>query len=76
MRKLKLSIDDLEVTTFQTAARDGKTGTVMAHIPPSGRPTCAEGYWTCDAEIDSCNGAYTCGAGTCPSCGETCWPFC
>ena len=74
MRKLKLDLDDLEVTTFDASA-DAKTklGTVEAHVTApvatgdggytcDGSPTC---YQTC---ANTCQG--TCLGGVCGS-----WPL-
>ena len=63
MRKLKLKLEDLEVTAFTAGEQAPARGTVVGHRPPA--PTSVfcdqtyEGYWTCD---------YTCAA----SCEQNC----
>lgn len=59
MRKLKLTLEDLEVTSFRASDIAQDRGTVVAHKPPA--PTsfrCEEtvlGVWTCDYTCaDSC----------------------
>lgn len=52
MKKVKLSVDALRVESFQTG-REGRTGTVHAHLTP--RPGCG-GY----SDWDSCNESCTC----------------
>ncbi len=81
MRKLKLDIDELQVTTFQPAAQAGEAGTVEGYNPPSGRLSCAEDGHTCDAYLcptapaaNTCDGGHTC-ASLCNSCDVSCWPF-
>lgn len=64
MRKLKLELDDLEVTSFTSVQQKQERGTVNGHKPPA--PTyfhCEDtyvGYWTCD---------YTCGDSCYNNCG-------
>jgi len=68
MRKLKLDLADLEVTSFETPERTTVRGTVAGHktAPPTelGGASCP----------GTCDGAYTCDyascGGTCPG---TCW---
>ena len=57
MRKLKLTIEDLEISTFSTSRAPRGRGTVVGHKPPA--PTalhCEDtyvGYWTCDFTCDA-----------------------
>lgn len=67
MRKLELSIDELEVATFEPGELDGQIGTVEAHNPPSG-------YASCDPNAATCDAAWTC-LNSCVSCDISCWPF-
>jgi hypothetical protein len=64
MRKLKLDLTDLEVTSFETRRDDGPRGTVAGHktAPPS-----MAGDTYCGG---TCDGGYSCDQ----SCGGTC-PF-
>ena len=85
--KLKLSLDDLQIDSFQTTAPEKPKGTVFGEqctcytqCTCPGCPTCAN-YGTCDASCNgtcnaSCNG--TCGGYTCEgSCGYSCeWTAC
>jgi hypothetical protein len=64
MRKLKLSLDTLRVTTFETAASSGGRGTVVAHDPP--RPTYGALEPSCD---------YTCPT-SCDTLNTPMTPFC
>lgn len=68
MKKLSLSLDDLEVDSFQTAGDGQGEGTVF------GKEDC-----TCPTAC-SCPGCPTCDA-TCPetceqTCNNTCWATC
>lgn len=76
MRKLQLSLDDLQVDSFHPTAPQPARGTVQAHSEISFPETCKvwcsadTGCATCDV---SCNGTCynSCGAscaGTCGSC--------
>lgn len=58
MRKLKLQVEDLDVSSFQTADTVGEAGTVVGHktAPPT-ELSCA-GYPTCDPP--TYHGEYTC----------------
>ena len=75
MKKLKLSLDDLRIDSFQTTAPAKPKGTVFGEqctcytqCTCPGCPTCyASCNGTCDA---SCNG--TCGATCDASCNGTC----
>jgi hypothetical protein len=65
MNKLKLSIEDLSVESFDTSAVRKEKGTVFGE-----QCTC---YTVC-----TCPGCNTCD-GTCPNdhtCGDTCWNTC
>jgi hypothetical protein len=64
MRKLKLNLDALNVTSFETGEQQGQ-GTVMGHVtlPPS--EISCPGMNTCDPP--TYDGAYTC-AYTCNNC--------
>lgn len=52
MRKLKLDLEQLEVTSFDTAEESRSRGTVLGHkLPPPTEWHCEDtyvGYWTCD----------------------------
>ncbi|HYH78232.1 MAG TPA: hypothetical protein VEX86_00495 [Longimicrobium sp.] len=70
MRKLKLELTDLEVTSFAVAGETGDAGTVagQGNIPvETGAPTC-NGDYTCVSCADTCQG--TCAGGVCGS-----WPM-
>lgn len=73
MRKLKLKVEDLEVSTFAAAGKSRARGTVVGHKPPA--PTsfhCEDtyvGYWTCDYTCDGCQGALTSPTYECGGCG-------
>jgi hypothetical protein len=72
MRKLKLDLIDLEVTSFETATELDARGTVAGHKtapPPPSNPTC-DGY------MASCDDAYTCAACVTQSCAGTCEASC
>lgn len=71
MRKLKLDLDNIEVTSFDTAGEGGTRGTVdgRGNVPvATGLETCAD-YMTC----------MSCGAScaTCPGYRDVCgsWPI-
>lgn len=74
MRKLKLEIDDLEVTSFAATPEtiSGERGTVEAH--KTAEPITNNGALTCNGEV-TCDAtcANTCGA----TCGGVCgsWPL-
>ena len=68
MRKLKLNLDELTVSSFETGEEQGQ-GTVMAHVtlPPSERTcpdiTCEQKTWRPDYTCDytcNCTGALNC----------------
>lgn len=64
MRKLKLNLDRLDVSSFDTHAGDAARGTVDARL----NETASGPHITCDAHMETC--AYTChcgptGVGTC-----------
>jgi hypothetical protein len=56
MRKLKLEIESLEVTSFETQEADHERGTVAGHgiIPPNTDRTCGYLMDTCDANQNTC----------------------
>jgi hypothetical protein len=65
MRKLKLSIEELEVTSFGTAAAVEGVGTVEANATPV--PTKYDP--TCDYQNPTCRDEHTCGWMSCiPTC--------
>jgi len=77
MSKLKLTLDDLHVDTFQTTAVQKEKGTVFGEqctcytqCTCPGCPTC-QNYPTCDA---SCNG--TCAATCNGTCAASCYGTC
>ena len=78
MRKLKLDLTDLEVTSFDTDAVRTPPGTVAGHVAAgSFADTC--GGW-CDGEVTDvymdCGGsADSCGA-KCDSVPDTDWDYC
>jgi hypothetical protein len=57
MRKLKLTLDALRVTTFETGPSNGHRGTVAAYNPPS-QSHCGPTYGETEPSCD-----YTCPAG-------------
>jgi hypothetical protein len=71
MRKLKLDLTKLEVTSFETPAETGARGTVAGNLhdqPASNADTC-DGSYTCYASCaNTCQG--TCCGGVCGS-----WPM-
>lgn len=76
MRKMKLQVEDLEVVSFETDRVQSLRGTVAGHktAPPTEDPTCL-GQPSCDPQVNTCNGAYSCYAscaGVCGSQNTTC----
>lgn len=78
MRKLKLDLTELEVTSFETHVGRGERGTVAAHktAPPT-QLTCVSCADSCG---DNCTGGTGCEPtsptaceGTCDSCAPTCF---
>jgi hypothetical protein len=73
MRKLKLDLTDLEVTTFATdRTRQEQLGTVAAHklpAPTTLDPTC--GDLTCDPYQGTCD-YYTCAESCYGTCANQC----
>ncbi len=72
MRKLKLELDDLEVTSFTSDAQKQERGTVNGHKTPVPSYHYCEvtyaGDWTCEYTCaDSCN--YNCGTMPTNECG-------
>lgn len=68
MKKLKLNVEDLSVSSFNTGADAGPGGTVIAHRPPP--PTYDH---TCDEFcLLTRNDDYTCQFTCGQSCAETC----
>jgi len=69
MRKLKLEIEELEVTSFETQAADGERGTVAGHlnIALDTNRTCGDWMDTC---WGSCN-PNQCGPTPNGACGGT-----
>jgi hypothetical protein len=68
MRKLKLELAELEVTSFETPTSSGLRGTVAGHktAPPT------EFGATCDGTCEG--GGYTCDYQSCGGiCPATCW---
>ncbi len=91
MKKMKLSLDDLKVESFETTpeSKDDSQGTVFAYFTPGLGNTCDPGCTnatcgptcaTCDSTcVNTCGN--TCGStceGTCASntCGNTCLATC
>ena len=56
MKKLSLNVEELEISTFETAAVETQTGTVEAFAA-------TKNQYTCDPLVGTCFG-YTC-AGAC-----------
>ena len=71
MNKLKLSLDDLHVDTFQTAPAEGGKGTVFGEQCTCYTNCTCPGAATCDASCDA-----TCGFTCDLSCGDTCFISC
>jgi hypothetical protein len=63
MRKMTLKVEDLEITSFETARAESERGTVEAQITPSGNNSCYPPV-TCDGD--------TCLGPTCRSCAVSC----
>jgi hypothetical protein len=65
MRKLKLEIEELEVTSFETQDADREGGTVEGHgnIPLDTNRTCAAVLDTCNPNQYTC--LISCAAGEC-----------
>lgn len=73
MKKMKLSLDDLKVESFQTTPEnDANEGTVFGYITPGPGNTCDPGCT--DTLQASCNG--TCDDPTCSTCEPTCGSTC
>jgi len=74
MKKMKLSLDDLKVESFQTTPENDadREGTVFGFISPGPGNTCDPGCT--DTLQASCNG--TCDDPTCSTCGSTCGSSC
>lgn len=53
MKKLSLKVEELEISTFETAAKATQTGTVEAFLRTQGN------NYTCDPRVGTCFG-YTC----------------
>jgi hypothetical protein len=81
MRKLKLSLDALQVESFHAVDPDADgRGTVAAHSDPA---DCVSPWGTCekwctDGSCDSCQGSCfgTCGASCFNTCAATCLASC
>lgn len=73
MRKLKLAIEDLEVTSFDTDRKAEPTGTVDAFNYPSGKNSCNPPE-TCNQCVSYDIYGPTCEA-SCRSCDVSCFPF-
>ena len=72
MRKLKLDVDALKVTSFDAQARDAARGTVRA-LQTEYWELCPMPCSNSDPRLDTCQ-AGTCG---CTGSGDTCgWPTC
>lgn len=69
MRKLKLDVEKLEVTSFTTAGQRGARGTVEGHLNQER----VSDLYTCAGLIDSC--AVTCASGCGPSCATLCGSY-
>jgi hypothetical protein len=88
MRKLKLSIDALQVESFHAVGPGSGRGTVPGHNPtyyldecqtPAGTcdAGCTQGYNTCGTCMESCWGTCVSCAATCNgTCGNTCGNTC
>src|ERR1044072_6701568 len=59
MRKLKLEIEALEVTSFETRDGDGERGTVAGHgnLPLDTNRTCGDWMDSCNANRNTCWGS-------------------
>jgi hypothetical protein len=85
MRKLKLDLTDLEVTSFEARAETAERGTVAGHkLPPPSEIDATCGQYTCDQGANTCeyqtcyNSCYgTCAGGVCGTWPQTgcaqCW---
>lgn len=60
MKKLSLKVDELEISTFETAAIEMKAGTVEAFAALAA----TENQYTCDPLVGTCFG-YTCASAGC-----------
>ena len=77
MRKLKLDLTDLEVTSFEIPADDAARGTVAGHKPPPATfASCGTCVASCGGGCLTINHEATCEppscAGSCNSCAPSC----
>lgn len=71
MKKIRLDLDALSVSSFDTSAAEEPTGTVMGHIPPETYARyCSDGT-TCIDSCDYASCAGTCAATDCGTCAAT-----
>ncbi len=77
MDKLKLTLDDLAVETFDTTSVAREKGTVVGEQQCTCQTVCTcPGCYTCDATCPQTCDDYTCANSCGGTCEQTCWDTC